>query len=145
MNRHTRSHAVCSELVIDPAVARRARRVVVLLLITISLSLFDLILTLTYVRSIGMAEVNPIAAWILREGSTSALVAWKLGSVLMAATIIYAIRHKRQAERAAWLAVIILGALTAHWMHYGASLHQLTPVAHALPEMSDYNWIVVVD
>ncbi len=125
---------------------RRSRRVAVLLLITVALSLFDLLLTLSYARSIGLIEANPIAAWIMREGSSAALIAWKVGSVGLAGCIIFAIRHRREGEWAAWVCAAILALLTAHWLNFGSELHTVTALAadpSSIP--ADSQWIVMVD
>ncbi len=126
--------------------SRRSRRVTLLLLVTVMLSVFDLLLTLSYARSFGMVEANPIAAWIMREGSAAALIAWKLGSVGLAACIIYGIRHRKEGERAAWVCATILTILTAHWFNFSSEVHTFTSVAvdpANIPHDSD--WIVLVD
>jgi hypothetical protein len=125
---------------------RRVRRVALLLLVTVALSLFDLMLTLNYARSIGMIEANPIAAWIMREGCSTALIAWKFGSVGLAACIIYALRHRQEGELAAWVCALILVALTAHWLNFGSEVHTLTAVASDPANIPpDAKWIVLAD
>lgn len=129
----------------DP-VRRRSRRVAMLLLVTVLLSMFDLLLTLNYARSFGMVEANPIAAWIMREGCSTALIAWKLGSVGLAACIIYAIRHRKEGEQAAWVCAVILAALTAHWLNFSKEVHTLTTVAVDPANIPlDSDWIVMVE
>lgn len=123
----------------------RSRRVVLLIVVLVGLSIIDLLLTLEYVRTIGMAELNPIAAWILRQGSTAGLVAWKFGTVMMAATIIFSIRHRVRGEFAAWVCALILVCLTAHWINYGLQIHEITPAAGRFEEVADARWVVVVE
>jgi hypothetical protein len=106
-------HMAAEPLWNSSARLRRARRVGFLIIVLVGLSIIDLLLTLEYVRTIGMAELNPIAAWIMRQGSTAGLVAWKIGTVMMAATIIYSIRHRVRGEFAAWVCTLILTVLTA--------------------------------
>lgn len=125
---------------------RRARRVGILLLITLTLSLFDLVLTLSYARSIGLIELNPIAAWIMRQGPSHALIAWKLGSVGLACCIIYAIRHRREGEGAAWVSVLVLAALTVHWLNFGNEVHTLTAMISDPANIPpDSRWIIMAD
>ena len=46
----------------------RSRRVILLIVGIVVLSLADLIVTLWHLTSVGMAEANPIAAWIIAAG-----------------------------------------------------------------------------
>ena len=133
------------KVMLSDAARRRARRVGVLLLLVVGLSIIDLVLTLSYVQSIGMIEANPVAAWIMRNGSPASIIAWKLGSVLMAVTIIYSIRHRRKGELAAWTCAVILILLTMHWLHYQSQLHTLTSLAAAPDSSAVPQWIVLAD
>jgi hypothetical protein len=138
-------HMAAEPLWNSSARLRRARRVGFLIIVLVGLSIIDLLLTLEYVRTIGMAELNPIAAWIMRQGSTAGLVAWKIGTVMMAATIIYSIRHRVRGEFAAWVCTLILTVLTAHWINYGLQVHEITPAAGQFEEIADARWVVVVE
>lgn len=105
-----------------PRTQARARRVTLLVILIISLSLGDLLVTYTFLASFGMEEANPFAQFVIRQASPIALVLFKIGSVLGCVSLILLVRHRRQGELAAWIASIILIALTVRWAHYTAEI-----------------------
>lgn len=110
-----------SRLQVDLACPRtraRCRRVFLLVTLIAILSLGDLWVTLTLLNSLGMEEVNPLAAFIIRHQSPIGLILFKVGSVLACVSIILVVRHRRQGEMAAWIAAGILILLTARWSAY---------------------------
>ncbi len=105
------------------AVERRSRRVILLLWGIVLLSLADLIMTLGHLKSIGMVEANPIAAWLIRNTqSPLALSAFKGLSVTVCVSLLYWARHRLAGEAAAWCAVAILTGLALFWHHYSAEI-----------------------
>jgi hypothetical protein len=91
------------------AARNRARRVGFLLMGVVLLSAGDLALTLSHLQSTGMAEANPIAAFIIRStGSAAALVAFKSLTVAFCVTLLYRFRRHRAGEIAAWCGMAIL-------------------------------------
>ncbi len=98
----------------------RERRVFLLVFLVFMLSLGDLANTMTYLRWMGMEEMNPIAAFVIKSGSMFSLVLFKLGSVLTCISIILLVRHRWQGEFAAWIAAMVLIALTCYWSVYSA-------------------------
>lgn len=106
-----------TSLLADRARAR-ARRVVLLVLLVLMLSVGDLLTTLMFLQSIGMEEANPVAAFVMQSGSALNLIIFKMGSVLTSLSVIMLIRHRWQGELAAWIAAAILCALTLLWYQY---------------------------
>lgn len=97
----------------------RSRRVLVLLLGVVVLSLADLAATLTHLRTIGMIEANPIAAWLIATTrSPWALVVFKCGSVAVCVSLLYHLRRSRSAEVASWCAIGILVYMSLSWRSY---------------------------
>ncbi len=96
----------------------RTRRVLLLIVAIIMMSIGDLLLTLTYLRHLGMAESNPLARLVLDFRSPELLVIWKMATVLACTSILLWKSRSRSAEIGAWTGVCILGALMAHWVAY---------------------------
>ncbi len=98
---------------------RRTGRVLWLLAGITVLSLADLLLTLTYMMSVGMNEGNPIAAWIVTATQSPwALAMYKLVTVTICVGLLYRVRHQRVGELAAWCSLLILVALSVWWNQY---------------------------
>jgi len=104
---------------------RRRWRIAFLVSVIVLLSLADLFVTMTLLNSVGMAEANPLAAFIMRSGNPFSLILYKLGSVSLSVGIILLIRDRWQGEFAAWIAVVILMALAWHWNVYHTQLEKL--------------------
>lgn len=85
----------------------------------IVLSLGDLLITITYLRSTGMIEANPIAECLIRlTGSLSVLALYKAVTVGVCVGLLYRLRHHVEGEVAAWCAVAILAVMSFQWHHY---------------------------
>ncbi|MDP7009381.1 MAG: DUF5658 family protein [Phycisphaerales bacterium] len=98
---------------------KRSQRVIWLLVGIVALSLADLVLTTMYLTSIGMAEGNPIAAWLLTTtNSLWVLALYKGITVATCVSLLFYMRHRRQGELAAWCSMFILTALTFWWNQY---------------------------
>ena len=98
---------------------KRAERVLWLLGGVIGLSIADLLLTFSYLTSVGMSEGNPIAVWLIE--STSSL--WPLAiykgiTVAVCVSLLYQTRHKRRGELASWIAFLIMISLAIWWNQY---------------------------
>lgn len=103
----------------------RARRVTLLLLGVLVLSLGDLLLTVECMTTVGMMEANPIAASLARStGSAWALSAYKMLTVAVCVGLLYGLRHHRSSEIAAWCAATVLAALTLSWSAYAGCLDE---------------------
>jgi len=105
------------------AVARRSHRVIVLLCGILVLSVADLLVTLEHLRSVGMLEANPIAAFLIRTtGSAWVLGLYKMATVAVCIALLYRLRRHREGEVAAWCAVTILTGLSLMWHTYSEEL-----------------------
>jgi hypothetical protein len=101
----------------------RARRVTLLVLGIIVLSLGDLAVTLAYLRANWMMEANPIAAYIIRTTQSPwALAAFKCCTVAICATLLYRMRHFRSGEVAAWCGMAVLTVMSIMWRSYADHL-----------------------
>jgi hypothetical protein len=97
----------------------RSRRVNLLIVGIVLLSLGDLLITITYLQSTGMLEANPIAGYIIRvTGSVSILAAYKALTVGICVGLLYRLRRLVEGEVAAWCAVSILALMSFQWYHY---------------------------
>lgn len=104
----------------------RARRVTLLLAALIVLGMGDLALTITHAFSIGMDEVNPLGAYLIRSDSIAGLTLFKLGSIGITVGLLFKTRHRPFAEAACWLLAAIMVSLTLHWYQYNIDLsHEL--------------------
>jgi hypothetical protein len=114
----------------SPAEARRARRVLWLTLAVIIMSAVDLSLTLTYVTTTGMVEVNPLARHVMSLNSPALLAAWKAATLGFGLSILVRFRHARAGEAGAWVAAAALLALMVHWVRYNNHLEHAAPDLH---------------
>jgi hypothetical protein len=121
----------------------RPRRVVLLLIAVVAMSLADLDLTITYSTTTGMIETNPIARAIMQGGTVYHLIAWKFATVGLACGLLYAARVHRAAELGAWLSLAVMGWLIIHWLTYNNEVAILTsPQLSAVVE-ADPRWVVL--
>jgi len=108
---------------------QRSERVTWLLGGVILLSLADLLLTISYLTSVGMSEGNPIALWLLQTtDSVWPLAFYKAMTVAVCVSLLYRTRHKRQSELASWCAMLILVTLSVWWNQY-SRYQPLLPLA----------------
>ncbi len=120
----------------------RARRVTVLLVGIVVLSMVDLVMTLSYLRTIGMHEANPIAVMVINStNSAFSLSCFKVLTVLVATWSMFRIRTHLAGEVAAWLGLVILTALSVQWHLYAA--HFAEPEALSLVFAGAYDDIWV--
>jgi len=95
------------------------RRVNVLLAGVIVLSIADLAITLTHLRTTGMMEANPIAAFLIKSTQSSwALASFKLLTLGVCVSLLFALRRRFEGEIAAWCAVAILAGMSMQWHAY---------------------------
>ena len=99
--------------------ACRSERVKWLLFGIVMLSVADLVLTLSYLTTVGLSEGNPIAVWLLQAtNSVWALAMYKAITVTICVSLLYRTRFQRQGELAAWCGLLILVALSIWWNQY---------------------------
>lgn len=99
----------------DPR-ARRARRVVLLLVLLGIVNAFDLTFTLMAAKTSRFVELNPFAAALVKN--TAGLVAFKALLVLFAATVFLRFRRHRLTEIACWGLCGIYATLAGRWWVY---------------------------
>ena len=105
------------------------------------MGLADLSITLTYMRSIGMIELNPIARHMVAIGSCDQLIRYKLFTMGLSCGVLYLLRRHPRAELGAWICTILLLGLTFHWVryndeitNYANELHVIAASAHEVPD-----------
>lgn len=123
----------------------RSRRVLLLLGVIFVLSVADLVLTLIYLREVGMIEANPIARRVMSTGSPAVLVGWKLALVAFAVSVLGVARRRLSAEIGAWIATAALGLLCLQWHSYIGQVHELTPYLEVLERAPESNWMAMTD
>jgi hypothetical protein len=124
--------------------AKRPQRVMWLLVGIVALSLADLALTTMYLTSVGMAEGNPIAAWLLmKTNSLWVLALYKGVTVATCISLLYYMRTSRQGELAAWCSMIIMTALSVWWNQYAlyqpsfpVSENQIVMIQDEVPQIT---------
>jgi len=121
----------------------RTARVLGLLACILLLSFGDLYMTLVHLRSIGMAEGNPLARSVIAYNSATALVAWKLCSVGLALAILFYARKRGAAEFAALFCCGVLMWLTVRWAHYNDQVSDLTTELNHAAAAEDPAWVAI--
>lgn len=123
----------------------RERRVLLLVLAMVLMGFTDLACTLVYMRNVGMVELNPLARLIAAEAGWVGLAAFKVATIALSTTILLALRARRQSECCAWIGVIALLILTAHWVRYNATAPSMTAVFHELAAAAPPEWVRFTD
>lgn len=123
----------------------RSVRVVCLVSAIVMMSLADLVITLIYLRTVGMGEGNPVARYVMEHGSDSLLIAWKCASVALAVLVFVRYRDRRSTEGACWFCMVVLVWLLVRWIAYADEAWRLTPALHALAESESAMWVRMVD
>ena len=130
---------------ITPGVAARARRVTILALAAATLGLLDLAFTLTYLRSIGMVELNPLARSMIALGGAGQLVRFKLFTIALSSGMLYLIRRRPGAEACAWISLGVLLILSLQWVRYTRLTEELGPTLIAQSATPDHRWVEITD
>jgi uncharacterized membrane protein len=129
--------------IVDPHVRSRARRVIVLLAAVVVLSVADLLVTLVHLRTIGMMEANPVAAFLIRvTESPVSLICFKALTVFICVALLYRLRHHAEGEVAAWCAVVILVALAVMWHDYARRIESPGAVELVMSRDTEH-WLVL--
>jgi hypothetical protein len=118
-------HALVNELPVVTGwsgVARmfrsRPHRVGLLLLAITIMAAADLALTLNYITSIGMVELNPVARAVMSLGSTGAVVIWKVALTAFTVGVLFVLRKRGIAEVATWACATVMVLLSMHWLNF---------------------------
>ncbi len=97
----------------------RSRRVIALIGAVVLLSLGDLLITLDYLKSSGLMEANPIAAYLIESTQSAWVLACFKGLTLgICVTVLFCLRRRREAEIGAWCAAAILVLTALQWHQY---------------------------
>lgn len=113
------------------------RRVILLIAAMSIMGIVDLMLTLTYMRSTGMYEANPIARTIATMGAGEHLIAFKLITMFVSGFALYLGRHSRRGECAAWACAGLLVVLMFHWANYAREATLMTNELFILAEYGE--------
>jgi hypothetical protein len=123
----------------------RAQRVVTLIIACALMSMGDLYMTLTYVSTVGMVEVNPLARALMGLGSAWWIVAWKVALTLLGAGILIWFRRRRGTELAAWVVACAMTLLTLHWVSFSAQAAEMADEYHLLANIGDDRFVQMDD
>jgi hypothetical protein len=96
----------------------RPHRVGLLLLAITIMAGADLALTLNYITSIGMVELNPVARAVMSLGSTTAVVIWKVALTAFTVGVLFGLRRRAIAEVATWACATVMVLLSMHWLNF---------------------------
>ena len=126
-----------------PMLRTRSRRVIALALAIVLMSSVDLYLTLLYVTSMGMNELNPLARAMMSYESPTVLAVWKFATVALCLGILFYIRTRRSAEIGAWVGFLVLGWLMTHWVHFIHETRDLDVQVVQELASNDPTWVVI--
>ncbi|HBS27852.1 MAG TPA: hypothetical protein DEB06_00020 [Phycisphaerales bacterium] len=131
----------------DAPVRSRARRCVLLVGAVALMAAADLLLTLTYARTTGLMEVNPMARSMIALGGVQQLVVFKAFTTALCVGMLFLCRRAPSAERASWLCAAGMLALMLHWVRYNASVSQFTNdlAVLATSEGGSELWVSIAD
>lgn len=99
---------------------RRARRVVLLVILLWMLNLFDLIFTLLAVRLGSFVELNPLARPLLH--TPLGLSAFKLAMLTFTSFIFLVCRRRVLTEVGCWVLSVVYTCLGVFWLRYYVAL-----------------------
>ncbi|CAN5818780.1 hypothetical protein BH11PLA1_BH11PLA1_23020 [soil metagenome] len=101
----------------------REFRVLILISLVLLMCLVDLLVTLNYVTSVGMAEANPLARWVMSFNCPWLLAGWKLLLMFANAVFLFIARRRLTGELGAWACFAIMLWLMARWQTYAEAAH----------------------
>ena len=120
------------------------RRIVLLVIAISIMGLADLALTLTYMKAVGMYELNPFARAMVAIGGEPQLIRFKLLSIAMGAGMLYLLRRHRIVEPASWGCAAVMCLLSIHWIAYNNQIENHT-IWHGMQlSMSDDTFVRIV-
>lgn len=121
----------------------RPFRIAALLTTVLLMSAADLYLTLLYLTTIGFAEANPFARFVMEMGSPGLLAGWKIASLVPITLVAWKLRTRRLGEVAAWVSVLVMTVVTLHWYEYAAQTELLTMGVTAFDTGLDHRWVAM--
>jgi len=116
----------------------------------ILMGLDDLQLTLTYMTSVGMIELNPLARQMIEIGGADQLIRFKLFTIALSGGLLYLLSRHTIDERCAWLSCAVLLALSIQWANYTKQSTNDGPMTAALASLTaaseiDHRWVIIKD
>ncbi len=124
-------------------VAGRSRRILILIIGIMLLSIADLAITLTHLKSVGMIEANPLAAWLIRQTNSAwALAGYKFVTVGFCVSVLWYVRRLRMGELAAWASLIICAGMSLAWHRYTTGIDDLDAMSLAQAGGCD-QWLII--
>ena len=119
----------------------RPNRVVVLLIAVAIMSVFDLLLTLTYLTEAGMMESNPFARVIMVGSGATGVILWKSLTVSLTVFILFIARKRLAGELGAVFCCVVLGWLMARWETYTSEAALITSVINSGFRPEHSHWV----
>jgi uncharacterized membrane protein YciS (DUF1049 family) len=121
------------------------RRVSLLVIAITIMGIADLMLTLIYMRTTGMYELNPLARVMVATGGSTQLVLFKLLTLSLSAGMLYLLRRHRIAEPAAWACAAVMCVLSIHWISYNSQIEN-PDIWHGMQlAMGDESYVRIED
>jgi hypothetical protein len=121
----------------------RSLRVGLLLLAVALMSVGDLALTLTFITSVGMIELNPIARWVMHLESPHAVAIWKVALILLNVGLLFYFRKRRLAEVASWACFLVMAFVSIRWLWFAMSVASMAHDYQVLMTGSDQRFVVM--
>jgi hypothetical protein len=110
--------------------SRRIRRMHLLLIGIVILSVLDLLLTLDHLRTNGLLEANPlVVALVESTQSVWVLVLYKSVSVGICVGVLFSLRRHRSGEIGAWCGLAVLVGLSVLWNVYEREVAEVPQIA----------------
>ncbi len=123
---------------------RRARRTRFLLAVVVVLSVVDLVLTVGFMKTTGMAEANPLVRALLGvSNSAVALAVFKTLTVVTPVLIVHRFRRFRPGELAAWVSVAGLCVVVIQWVRYATFVGELDLGVLTQMAAVDADWVLI--
>jgi hypothetical protein len=119
---------------------RRAERVRLILLLAILLGLTDLTLTVHFMSTSGMIEMNPIARE-LGESDPVNMAIFKCLTIAVNGGILWAFRRRFSVELGAWITLFVLAGLTVQWRAYLSAICSAEGELICQALASDPRWV----
>jgi hypothetical protein len=123
--------------------ALRSQRVTILLFATCLMGLADLALTLTFVTTVGMLELNPLARSVMEHNSPVLVVAWKLATMVLGLGILYWARRNKGAEIGTWVCFAVMAALSIHWFTFTGAVSSMEADYATMAAVDDPRFISI--
>ncbi|MEO1008797.1 MAG: DUF5658 family protein [Planctomycetota bacterium] len=120
----------------------RSRRVAVLLLAIVAMSIADLVMTIEHMVGPGMYESNPLARMILEFGTPTTLAMFKAMTTLIGLWLLWKTRRSKAGEIGAIICLVVLTWLMVRWKVYSDQMTLLTPRLAEIQYDLGQNWVM---